>query len=161
MSWWFLNYLPFKLKCSIGSKTKKWKGKLKSKDYEKWIEQGIVGATYKEIYTNLCHSKWDTSQDMIQKEYRGFIFINSKNLAKRAILLIYANAINNLYCKPNNFPSLAAGPSLQCSFIRMAWETGWKIRNAPKEDSLDDTNTYCCYVDHPGYTLCSRDQGDW
>jgi len=62
---WFLNYLPFKLKCSIGSKTKKWKGKLKSKDYEKWIEQGIVGATYKEIYTNLCRSKWDTSQDMI------------------------------------------------------------------------------------------------
>ena len=117
---WFLNYLPFKLKCTIGSKTKKWKGRLKSKEYDKWIEQGIVGATYKEIYTNLCRGKWDTSQDMIQKEYREFISINSKNLAKRTMLLMYANAIDNLYCKPNDYPSLAAGPLLQCSFLRKA-----------------------------------------
>lgn len=117
---WFLNYLPFKIKCWLGSKTKRYND-IMPKDYEYWIEQGIEGVTYGEINKTFNFDEWQYDDDLkIKKEYKSQIFNDKKrNVAKSAIrylLFIFAYTIDIFYLKPKKYPSLAISPSLIFSF---------------------------------------------
>ena len=120
---WFLNYLPFQIKCLIGSRLKRWKGKIKYNDYDKWIEQDIVGVTYKEIYDNLYQGKWENFQDVLHnRESIKAVIGKTKNPIKLAIkktFILFAILFDKFYCKPNGFPSSAIGPRLTVSFLRI------------------------------------------
>lgn len=117
---WFLNYLPFKLKCWLGSKTKRFND-VKPNDYDYWIAQGIVGVTYNEVYKSFDMGEWKNDDDLkFKKEYKDRVFNNKKrNYLKkvfRCLLFIFAYVIDTFYLKPKKYPSLAISPSLVFSF---------------------------------------------
>lgn len=117
---WFLNYLPFRLKCWLGSKTKRFNG-IKPDDYDYWIEQGIEGVTYGEIFNTFNMANWQYDDDLkIKKEYKSQIFNNKKRSifknAIRYLLFIFAYTIDIFYLRPKKYPSLAISPSLIFSF---------------------------------------------
>ena len=121
---WFVNWLPIKIKCWIGGFSARYRGKLRAADYEKWIEQGIHGVTYSEIWLLFDKTKWSNSHDLgFRFEYRKSIFeyYPTKNLLKllfRYIIFLYCYFIDKIYLKSNRYPSLAIGESLLCSFKR-------------------------------------------
>jgi len=118
---WLLNYLPFKIKCWLGSKTRRFRGKLRYNDYDDWIAQGIEGVTYKEIFNCFNSKEWSISHDLhfesehieYYKKYKDSGFIKK---VYRKFLLIISILMYQLNAKPNGFPSLSVLPSLVCSF---------------------------------------------
>jgi|WetSurMetagenome_2_1015567.scaffolds.fasta_scaffold23099_2 2-polyprenyl-3-methyl-5-hydroxy-6-metoxy-1,4-benzoquinol methylase len=117
---WFLNYLPFKKKCWVGSKTKRFKD-IKQDDYNFWIEQGIEGVSYKEVLESFDMREWENETDIkFKNEYKDQIFnFQKRNLLKklkRYLLFIFAYSVDVLYLRPNKFPSLAISPVLVFSF---------------------------------------------
>lgn len=119
---WFLNYLPFKLKCKLGSMTKRYKG-IRSDNYDYWIEQGIEGVAYNDLYKAFNMNEWSNEDDLkIKKEYGSQIFNDRKRsllkLFIRYILYCFAVFIDSFYLRPKKYPSLAISPSLIFSFRR-------------------------------------------
>jgi ubiquinone/menaquinone biosynthesis C-methylase UbiE len=119
---WLLNYLPFKLKCWLGSKTKRFKG-VSYSQYNYWIEQGIIGVTYGKVFNTFDMKEWKYEDDLkIKREYRLQIFnnINRKFFKKivRYFLYAFAFLIDVLYLKYKRYPSLAISPVLIFSFKR-------------------------------------------
>jgi 2-polyprenyl-3-methyl-5-hydroxy-6-metoxy-1,4-benzoquinol methylase len=117
---WFLNYLPFKVKCWLGSKTKRF-GEIKANDYNYWIEQGIVGVTYNEIFKSFNLTEWQYDDDLkFKKDYKYQIFNNKKrNIFKktfRYLLFIFAFTVDIFYLRPKKYPGLAISPTLIFSF---------------------------------------------
>jgi 2-polyprenyl-3-methyl-5-hydroxy-6-metoxy-1,4-benzoquinol methylase len=117
---WFLNYLPFKIKCWLGSKTKRYKN-VKPNDYEYWIEQGVEAVTFSSINKSFNKTEWNNNDDMkFKKEYKAQILNDKKrNFLKiiyRYLLFFFAYIIDLFYLKPKKFPSLAISPSLVFSF---------------------------------------------
>ncbi|MCX6165962.1 MAG: methyltransferase domain-containing protein [Ignavibacteriae bacterium] len=117
---WFLNYLPFKIKCWLGSKTKRYHD-IKPNDYNYWIEQGIEGVTYSEIYKSFNFSEWQYDDDLkFKKEYKYQIINDRKrNVIKSAIrylLFVFAYTIDIFYLRLKKYPSLAISPGLIFSF---------------------------------------------
>lgn len=120
---WFLNYLPFKMKCLIGSISKEWKGKLSSKDYDSWIKQGIEGVTYKEIHSNLFKGNWDNTHDILHNKGSIKAVVGStKNPTKllmKQTFVVFAHVVNKFYCQPKGYPSAAFSPTLNVAFLRV------------------------------------------
>ncbi|MBI5402573.1 MAG: class I SAM-dependent methyltransferase [Ignavibacteriae bacterium] len=117
---WFINYLPFKLKCLLGSKTKRYKG-VKADEYDYWIEQGIEAVTYSEIKRNFPDSEWSKEDDLkFKKEYKQQIYKSeSRNIlsaVKKNSLYIFALLVDWIYLRPKKFPGLAIAPNLVFSF---------------------------------------------
>ncbi len=117
---WFLNYLPFKLKCWLGSKTKRYND-VKPDDYDYWIEQGIEGVTYGSVIKYFGDTEWKNDDDMrFKREYKAQIFNDKKrNILKkvfRYFLFVFAFVVDIIYLKPKKYPSLAISPSLMFSF---------------------------------------------
>ena len=119
----FLNYLPFKLQCRLGSLTKRYKAEsVRHDDYDYWITQGIQGVSYKDIYGVLDQNEWSNDHDLkFKNEFKNQVFDNVEakrfpaNM-KKYISLAFASSINLLVLKPQHLPSLAISPSLMCSF---------------------------------------------
>lgn len=117
---WFLNYLPFKLKCRLGSMTTRYKG-IRHDDYDFWIEQGIQGVTYKDVYRTFDKGLWSIGHDLqFGMEFRNQIFNDVKRSFPkkliRYILFLFASVYNLIFLKPVKHPSLAISPSLIFSF---------------------------------------------
>jgi len=117
---WLINYLPFKIKCLLGSKTKRFKG-VKADDYDYWIEQGIEAVTYSEIKKYFADTDWSKEDDMkFKKEYKQQIFKSeSRNFlsaVKKRVLYIFALFIDLIYLKLKKYPGLAISPNLVFSF---------------------------------------------
>lgn len=117
---WLLNYFPFKIKCWLGSKTKRFKD-IKHNDYDIWIEQGIEGVSYNKIYNSLSEKEWDNENDMkFKREYKKQIFNDKKRnvlqKTKRLLLFMFAYFVDIFYLKPKKYPSLAIAPALVFSF---------------------------------------------
>lgn len=120
---WFLNYLPFKLKCWLGSKTKRFND-VKPDDYDYWIEQGIEGVTYGSVLKYFGDTEWKNDDDMMfKREYKKQIFNDKKrNIFKkvfRYFLSIFAFIVDFVYLKPKKYPSLAISPTLIFSFRKI------------------------------------------
>lgn len=117
---WFLNFLPFKVKCRLASKTKRYVG-VKPDDYGYWIEQGIEGVTYGSVIKYFGKDKWDNNEDRkFKREYSKQIFNDvNRNFIKRIIryiLFLYSFFIDILYLRPSGYPGLAISPTLIFSF---------------------------------------------
>jgi SAM-dependent methyltransferase len=117
---WFLNYLPFKTKCRLGSKTKRFKD-IRPDDYDYWIEQGIEAVKYSEIKKVFPDSEWSNEDDMkFKREYKYQIYQNKSrgllSTLKKRILYTFAFFVDLFYLKLKNYPSLAISPSLIFSF---------------------------------------------
>jgi len=118
---YFLNYLPFRLKCWLGSKSKSWQGKLMHDDYDNWIFQGIEGITYGDVYKYFKNDFYTNKHDLVFKnEYKIQVLnFKRKNILKqlfRYLLYIFAYIIDKTYLSLKNYPSLAISPSLLFSF---------------------------------------------
>jgi 2-polyprenyl-3-methyl-5-hydroxy-6-metoxy-1,4-benzoquinol methylase len=120
---WFLNYLPFKLQCRLGSLTKRYKSEsIRHDDYDFWIAQGIQGVSYKDIYEVLDRNEWSNDHDLkFKMEFKKQTFDDVKTKRfptnmKKYISLAFASSFNLLVLKRQHLPSLAISPSLMCSF---------------------------------------------
>lgn len=129
---WFLNYLPFKIKCFLGSKTKRFRGEYKSgdykfrgkdkgSDYKFWIKQGIIGVSYADVAKLFNKEEWENKHDLaVKKEYKDY-FLKPKNkkILKKFgcyFLFLLALIFDNFYLKKKKYPSLAILPALIFSF---------------------------------------------
>jgi 2-polyprenyl-3-methyl-5-hydroxy-6-metoxy-1,4-benzoquinol methylase len=117
---WFLNYLPFKMKCRLGSMTKRYRD-IKPDNYSYWIEQGIVGVTYNDLLKAFDSSVWSNEEDLAFKnEYKRQIFNDIKRSPLKSLvryfLYFFAIIVDSFYLKPKKYPSLAISPSLIFSF---------------------------------------------
>ena len=117
---WFLNFMPFRLKCRLASKTKRHEG-IKPDNYDYWIEQGIEGVSYRNFIKYFSRDKWNNDEDRkFKREYFQQIFnnVNRKFIKRilRYILFMYALFVDIIYLRPMGYPGLAISPSLLFSF---------------------------------------------
>ena len=131
----FLNFLPFKLKCFLGSLTKRWRNKINFNDYNKWISEGIEGVKYKDLYNYFSKCGYSNEDDLKFKEdYKYYIYnlYPTNNIIKktyRNILFFYAKLIDIFYLGIKKYPSCAIAQSLMCSFRKLKKEEIVELNN--------------------------------
>ena len=124
----FLNFLPFRLKCLLGSYTKRWKNKIKYNDYDKWIAEGIEGVKYRDLYSFFSEYDYTNEEDLKSMEdYKYYIFdlYHTNDIIKkmyRNILFLYAKLMDIFYLRIKKYPSCAIAESLTCCFRKLKRE---------------------------------------